>query len=277
MTARQERLRRLRGKGMDVAKLARAEETLRTMGDAKLSPEWIDATVARVTSTAVASRRPRLVRRMAFAAAALLLGVLSMAGVKVLWPEGRDAINTLDYPTALGILEQPKDTEQRQCLALAIASGRINRVIADFEQLSKDPSTSLEVSTGVAHRLASLRQALDGPMPKRVGATIEMKELVDTVMQPDMSDAERLRLVDQLYNSTLNGILTVREMTAESGMARKGRDHLLRTLRSKSASPANTPSSVAPPSNDALPSSEAPSSNSTPSSKKGPSSDNDCP
>jgi hypothetical protein len=236
------------------------------MGDAELSPEWIDATVAKVTGTAVTTRRPRLVRRMALAAAALLLGVLSFAGVNVLWPEGRNSSETLDYLTALSILEQPKDTDQRYWSALAITSGRIRRVMADFEQLSNDSSIGPEMASNVADRLAGLRQALDGPVQRRAGATVEVKGLVDQLMQRNLNDTERLKLVDQLYSSALNGILTIREMTAESEKARKGRDHFLRALRSKPASSDNTPSSGATPATSEVPSSTDTPPTSTPSS-----------
>ena len=237
MKTRAARLRLLRGKGMDADALHSAEQLLRSTGDAELSPEWIDATVHSVTRS---THRRRLVRGLMLAAAAVLLGMLSIASGSVLWPSSRDSINTLDYPTALRMLAAPYDhdsryqtkIEQRYRSALKIAWGRIDRVLSDFRKLEGSQDYSPQFRAKTTQRLNSLREALNGPVTQtKFGSPEDVKDFVDDLMRPGLSETERGKVLDRLYRSALDGILTMREMTEPEVL--EGRDHFLHALRSE--------------------------------------------
>jgi hypothetical protein len=228
MKSRAERLQRLRGKGMDAAKLERAEETLHGVGDAELPPEWVDATVAKVTRTV--SRR-RLVRGLALAAAVLVVMVLT-ASTTILW-NGRNAQATLTYPAAVEILlEGSPDHIART--AMAIAAGRIEFAIRVFRDIQEDPRTTREPREAAERQLARLKNCLDGAHDPSAGSTSDaFLNAGDRARENALRDDIRVEAVNQLGTWSVSGIQAIQAVRASKPELTHDCDLAIKAIRKK--------------------------------------------
>lgn len=222
---------RFRGKGMDPPELARAEENLRNTGDAELSPEWIDATVARVTGAKAARRRFRFVSRVSLPAAVLLASLLMLAAVTVLWPERRNSPTTMSYAMAVAILERTDQPVKSQKAALATVSGRVAFAIDTIQQVHARSDLDPELIAAAASHLVTLKQIVATGTSRRSGPVDE--DLADAgrdVLLDTQPKERRLLLLDYLGSSACSGVIAVLEM-ANSTPVLVDREIVIKALR----------------------------------------------
>jgi hypothetical protein len=220
---------RFRGKGLDPAELARAEESLRSSGDAELSREWIDATVARVTGAA--RRRFRLVTRLSVAAAVLLLSVLMIASRNMLWPAQQYSISTLEYPIAVRMLASSADSEEEHLSALKKVHSQVALAIRVLQNIKDDPTTDSSVVAAAQRHLAAVRQATETPTSSlpRLGCA-EVKDLAKEAEQSRLDTQQCLMVMDRLSASVITGILVMRQMPSATDEVLKIAAGLVRSL-----------------------------------------------
>lgn len=225
--------------------LAEAEARLAALDDDELvaaRPEWIEETVAKVAGRAPEVRGGRLRRAAAaavaffalhgFATAATVTAVSAVAVTAVvLWPEGRNSIDTLDYGEALGLLASAHAKDEDRTAALLTASIRMRRVIEVLQSISRDASISGPLHALAGQSLTTLAEDLLGPPQEPIRDYLDpfAGTLVDLQRGDRDPEVRRLAML-ACVESVRAGIQQLRAMPVATESLLRSRDVALKRL-----------------------------------------------
>lgn len=225
--------------------LVAAEARLAALDDEELvavRPEWIDETVARVAGKSPRVGGGRLRRAAAaavaffalhgFATAATVTAVSAVAVTAVvLWPEGANSIDTLDYGEALGLLASAGAAEDERTAAILTASIRMRRVIEALQSITRDASAGGPLPVLAGQSLTNLAQDLLAPPQEPIRSYLDpfAGTLVDLQRGDRDPEVRRLAML-ACVDSVRAGIQQLRAMPIASESLLRSRDVALKRL-----------------------------------------------
>jgi hypothetical protein len=200
-----------------------------------LAPAQIDALVARAVATTRPRERsrPLLQRRLAAAGLLLLLAGAAAWARVTLWPSGQYSVYTLDYATAIALVDAPNEDDARLLSAIGILDEHCAEVFSVLHRLVLDEPTTQLATTAQALR-TEFRDLLDHGTtrgPTLVGPTWT-SAFADTT---DSNQPIGLRhaALEQLAHLTREGLVAILSARLQDAEMQRRRQRFVTALRAE--------------------------------------------
>lgn len=216
------------------AELAAAEQELAELGTPPpLAPTQIDAFVARAVATArpTGGSTHRLTRRVAAAGFLVLLSGGAAWTTVTLWPSSQHSVHTLDYATAVAIVDEPNQDDARLLSAIGILDEHCAEVFTTLRRFALDEPTTPLAATALALRteFANLLDHGTTRGPTRVNATWST-DFADTTDRNQPLE-HRLAALHRLAHLTREGLVAILAARLQDDEMQRRRQHFVTALR----------------------------------------------